>query len=1132
MSQLALRLLGPPRVELEGELVGIGRRKATALLAYLAVTQRSHSRDSLATLFWPDYDRSSARTGLRSMLSMLNRALGSGWLAVDYETASLSPEADVWLDVHEFQRLLRTCERHGHRAGAECPTCGQLLAQAAELYEDDFLAGFTLQDSPGFDEWQLFETEGLRDELGSVLERLARWQSAHGAHEEAVRHGRRWVALDPLHELAHRVLMEVYAQAGQRAAAVRQYRECARVLKAELGLPPSQETTALYEQIRVRDASRAKPVAAPAAVRHNLPAQPIPLVGREKELAEISDCLHDPSCRLLTLVGPGGSGKTRLSVEAAAAQLNEFEHGVFFVSLVGLQSSEGIAPTIAQAIGFPLSGQGDPEAQLLAYLARRQLQLLLDNYEHLLARTDGEEENGSRLVSAIVEAAPGVKVLVTSRAALRVQREQLYPVAGMAYPEWEAGREAEGAPDDAMAYSAMRLFAQSARRVVPDFELGRDNVTDVIRICRLVAGMPLGILLAAGWVRVLGPGQIAAQLEKGPGILETDLRGVPERQRSMRAVFDHSWGLLTDRERDVMQALSVFRRGFTRPAARAVAGSSLRELRSLVDRSLVQPTEGGRYQIHELLRQYAGEKLAQSPAASEAAHNRHAAYYAAALEEWGVDLKGRRQRGALAEMDAEIDNARAAWDWAAERGDVERLYQAAEGLGQYYERWNRHREGEAVFASAVQRLQAAGGMAVGARAETLRSLAKLLGFQAWFARELDRPQVALDLTAQGLALVERPELQGQDVRAEEAYLLWVRGYVELISGRGEARQSLQRSLGLYRAARDEWGTAAVLCELGRADIAAGDYGEAIRGLAESATIYRDLGDARGLFEATWSLANVHACEGRLEDSEQMARECLTISRELGDAAYTSWGFICLAWAFAWAGRYADSLPSAEEHVAMYQDVGVIDGDGLAHGLALVGWDEMQLGSYRKARGHLQAALSIARDTGHLVYESFCRLQLGRLAVGDGMLAEARRLFQESITGYEAAGFRDWEERARCALAYAVQGPTDLKQARDNVVQALRWAADRGSFLALAEVLPATARLLLEQDEMARAVEIYELACTLPHVGNSQWYADVVGKPIAEAAASLPPDVVAAARERGRARDMQATLEELIAEWGS
>jgi DNA-binding SARP family transcriptional activator len=219
MSRLALRLLGPPRVELDGEPVHVGRRKALALLAYLAVTQRAHTRDSLATRLWPDYDRSGGRTALRSTLSTLTRALGSAWLDADRESVRVSPDADLWLDVHEFRRLLQTCERHGHAAGEECTECGQLLEQAAALYEDDFLAGFTLPDSPGFDEWQLFETEGLRDELGSVLERLARLHSAQGAHEEAIAYGRRWVALDPLHEPAQRALMEAYAQAGQRAAA-------------------------------------------------------------------------------------------------------------------------------------------------------------------------------------------------------------------------------------------------------------------------------------------------------------------------------------------------------------------------------------------------------------------------------------------------------------------------------------------------------------------------------------------------------------------------------------------------------------------------------------------------------------------------------------------------------------------------------------------------------------------------------------------------------------------------------------------------------------------------------------------------------------------------------------------------
>ncbi len=250
MPYLALYLLGPPRIELDGEPVWISRRKVVALLAYLAMTGTPHSRDALATLLWPERSQSRARAYLRRALSELNRAVGEGFLAIDRETAGVDPDAELWLDVDEFRERLTAGETHDHPPDDLCPDCVPLLTEAVALYRDDFLAGFTLRDSPGFDEWQFFQTDELRDELASVLERLMQWYDGQGEYAAAIHHVRRRLALDPLNERAHRKLMELYAQAGHHAAALRQYQECARILEEELDVAPSRATARLYQQIR------------------------------------------------------------------------------------------------------------------------------------------------------------------------------------------------------------------------------------------------------------------------------------------------------------------------------------------------------------------------------------------------------------------------------------------------------------------------------------------------------------------------------------------------------------------------------------------------------------------------------------------------------------------------------------------------------------------------------------------------------------------------------------------------------------------------------------------------------------------------------------------------------------------
>ena len=294
--------------------------------------------------------------------------------------------------------------------------------------------------------------------------------------------------------------------------------------------------------------------------------------------------------------------------------------------------------------------------------------LILDNFEHLLP--------GAELVTHILKSGPKVKVLVTSRAVLNVQGERLFPVGGMNYP-----RVPPAASAGVGEYSALKLFVSSAQAARPDFEVTQESLADVVRICGLVDGLPLGIVLAAVWLKMLSPAEIVDEIERSIDFLEAEWRDVPERQRSMRAVLDHSWNLLTEGEKVVLAGLSVFRGGFTREAAHHVTGASLRDLRSLTDRCLVGPAHEGRYGMHELLRQYGEEKLDQSPGAGEAVRDRHAAHYAAALRSWSADLKGRRQRVALAEMDVDIHNARAAWDRAVAQRDVGLLSEAAEGLG-------------------------------------------------------------------------------------------------------------------------------------------------------------------------------------------------------------------------------------------------------------------------------------------------------------------------------------------------------------------------------------------------------------------------------------------------------------------
>jgi predicted ATPase/DNA-binding SARP family transcriptional activator len=583
MARFSLTLLGSYEVRLDGEPVtSFVSNKVRALLAYLAVeAERPHRREVLAGLLWPDCLEQAARASLRNALSNLRQAIGDRdaelpFLDITRETIQFNSASDCWLDVAAFTALVE--------AGGQGEPVRQRLEKAVTLYRGSFLEGFYLKDSPAFDDWCLLTREQLQRLALTALHRLAEEYEWHGELERACNYAWRQVELEPWQEEAHQQLMRLLALSGQRSAALAQYEICRRALMEDLGVEPVEETTALYEHIRdgakLRPRTRIPP--------HNLPAPPTPLIGRKAELAEIEDRLQDPACRLLTLVGPGGSGKTRLALEAAAKQMDNFFHGIFFVPLASLQSADAIVPAIAQALGFSFYREGTPQQQLLDYLRQKNMLLVLDNFEHLL--------DGVGLVGEILEAAPGIEIVITSRARLKMQGEHLFSVAGMDFPPRTPdsfSEDGKGEFDDVAQYDAVKLFLTSARRLRPNFDLREDNMADVVRICRLVQGMPLGILLATAWVEILTPAEVAAQIEQSFDFLRRDWRDVPQRQRSMRAVFDHSWNLLTVRQRTVFQALSVFRGGFTHEAAQQVVGASLRELMALVSRCFLHRTPDG-----------------------------------------------------------------------------------------------------------------------------------------------------------------------------------------------------------------------------------------------------------------------------------------------------------------------------------------------------------------------------------------------------------------------------------------------------------------------------------------------------------------------------------------------------------
>jgi DNA-binding SARP family transcriptional activator len=501
---LRLRLLGGCEFQRANGAVRLESVKTGALLAYLALQADPQPRHKLMGLLWGDLPEASARRNLRHALWNLRHRFDSSdhppLILSDQQTIQFNHDADYWLDVETFEQYVR---REAQLTGdATHPDSrATLLRGAMDAYRGDLLEGFHVDDAPAFEEWLLVERERLRALAIETLHRLVGYYIGWGEYADGLEYARRLLAMEPWREEAHRQMMRLLALSGQRAAALAQYETCRRVLAEELSAEPSPETQALYESIRASAEETRQPRA--AAPPRILPLQTTPFVGRTEELEKIAELVRDPACRLITLVGPGGIGKTRLAVRAAA-DIVTFRDGIFFIPLVGVGSADLIVSAIADVLGSSFHGGESTRIQLLNYLRDKELLLVLDNFEHLLA--------SAPTVTEILLTALRAKILVTSRERLNLSEEWLFQVEGLAFPKDEGGRMRDGKisassfippPSSLESYGAVQLFLQTARRVRLGFVLAEEDKPVVAQFCRMVEGMPLAIELAAAWVRAL-----------------------------------------------------------------------------------------------------------------------------------------------------------------------------------------------------------------------------------------------------------------------------------------------------------------------------------------------------------------------------------------------------------------------------------------------------------------------------------------------------------------------------------------------------------------------------------------------------------------------------------------------------
>ncbi len=1026
----------------------LARPRCQALLAYLLLHRHApQSRRHLAFLLWPDSSEAQALTNLRHVLHDLQAALPNGerWLIITAPTLQWNAAAPFDFDVNTFEQ--------GTRAGASAAD----LQSAVNLYRGDLLPAC-------YDDWIVPERERLLQAYLSALEKLAALREAEGDFGAAIELARRLLSRDPLREASYRLLMRLHVLNGDRGAALRVYHACASVLQEELGVRPDPHIRRQYEQLMDSEA-QAAPSAAHAP-RHNLPAQTSPFVGRQAELAELARLLADSEVRLVTVVGLGGMGKTRLALEAGAAALERFADGIFFVSLAPLQSPAAVIPAVAQALGFTFYAGGEARRQLLDFLRQKDVLLILDSCEHLL---DGDGGAGG-LVEEILLSAAKMKVLATSRLRLGLAEEHLFPLAGMDTPSHDTA-------EDALRSSAVQLFLQGTRRVRPGFELVPSDVEPVVRICRLVRGMPLAILLAAAWAELLAPAEIAAEMGTSLDFLQTEQATVSVRQRSIRTVFDYSWGLLTTHERQVLAALSVFRGGFTREAAQEVAGASLRDLMSLTSKSLIHRTPAGRYEVHELLRQYAAEKLQATPGEEPAVRDRHAAYYTNFLQARAGLLHSSRQTAALAEVGADIENEHAAWEWAIARSDADAIGRSLESLAEFYRVRGWLREAQDAFARAAAMLA---DRLDGNDERTGLVLARVQAQQGLFCEYLGEEAEAGRLLNASLALART-----LNARREIAVALSYLGGSASLYGTNECEPCLQ-ALAIFEGLSDRWGIAMTQRGLAWVALHQGEYRLARERFQASVDAFRALGDAESLAESLGGRGYIAWIMGEYEQARRFHHEMLAVCRETGDRRGTPRALGDLGIDACGMQQVEEAFRLWRESLAIYAEIG--DPWGMADELGDIAEGCNSLGRYAEAVEYAQQSLDL----------------------------KVKRL----------RGLADWELRI---LGNASLGLGDTRSAAGYFRQALQSNLDAWCPARALHVLAGVAALLAAKDERVRALEL--LALVFHDRRTWQWAQDGAWPLLAILRAELPTDVITAAEECGRNRNLRTTIEELLLESG-
>ena len=989
LGQVALTYLGEP-------VSGFRSQKELALLIYLAHTKALCKREFIADLLWDSSSTKQSLANLRTALVRVRKQVGGG-LDVTRKTVALVTDDGHYVD------SLALLDGIGAAGVIDSAENAQQLLTLLETYGGDFLGDFYLKDAPRFNDWVAITREQIRQQVASSFRQLGEYALANRGFSDGLVAVRQWVDFDRLDEDANQALIELLINDGRQSEAIRLYDRYQQLLRAEVGAEPGAHMVALVDSLRMKP----DPVAVDVKpIPNNIPQPHDAFFGRIGAQSDINNRLDKPWCRLVSILGQGGVGKTRLSQTIAQSRLANYPDGVWLIELADLDPddddlAETIATEIATILELRLTGEGTPTAQLIAHLKHKTMLLVLDNFEHVL--------DGADVLVEIIRRTKSIQMLVTSREALGLRSEWTIDLSGLPFP---------AADDDQSDCAAFDLF-QARYAQWQRGEISAENQQAMRQVCRLVEGVPLAIELAAALTRGASCKEVAAQLGRGFDALTTSLRDMPPRQRSLRVVFESSWASLPPDLQLVLARLSVFRDGFTGSAARQVAETDSWQLVALRDKSLLSWNEGTeRFMLHAAVREFSAEKRDPLDAISDA----HCTYSLQFLAGRAKALQQDAPQLPTAEIHADIDNVRAAWRHSLNSALTLPSIAALDALSGYFQLRGLSFEAEGLMHETMLRAESydPGGAAVATRAAVER---------ARFLIRLGRYPQAINVLKQAIrlsTLCEDPWADGM------AHVLWGEALwrqAEYVSAETKLTHALKVANRINSILLAGWchHHLGIICDMQTKSA------RAIAHLERACEAWQSLNYAQALSGSLNSIGLVKFHQGDLQQALQIMEEAYAICRRLGNRQFES----ALLNNLSMIATEQGNLESAQRYLEQALAIAKLSGDLYSQGQAYVG-----LGRNAHKSGALIASAKLLEKSNQLFKEIGDRFQVARTSMlladvmsDQGLLRDAEPLYAQTVSTARRGGNRMLECEGLIGFARVLKA-SDVERARHYARQAL------------------------------------------------------------------------------------------------